>query len=128
GVDVVALIKGFRDIGFAVAVGVLKDANAIALGLDFAPWLEEAIIHPFGHPHAPLGVDVHVGRVDQHRLGGEQRGLEFRVRDELFCLLGGGDRAVALRGKIRRQREGSDNGQGRFDPVQFHVKKVSLNG
>ena len=36
-----------------------------------------------------------------------------------------GGRAVALRGKIRRQRQGCESGQGRFDPVRFHVQQVS---
>ena len=122
GIHVVPLIKCLGRVGPAVAVGILEDADAVALRLNLTPRLEQSVVDALGHPHAALGVDVHIGRVQQHWLGGKQRGLQLRVGDEQLGLLGGGGRAVALGGKVHYQRQGCDGGQGGFYPVKFHFQ------
>ena len=122
GIHVVPLIKCLGRVGPAVAIRVLEDSDTVAFRLDFAPRLEQSVIDTLGHPHAALGVDVHIGRVQQHWLGGKQRGLQLRVGDEQLSLLGGGGRAVALGGKVHCQRQGCDGGQGGFYPVKFHLQ------
>ena len=62
-----------RAVGLAVAVGVLQHDDAVALGL---AGMMRAVANPFGHPDAPVAVDVDVGRVVQQRRCGPQRDFE----------------------------------------------------
>ena len=62
-----------RAVGLAVAVGVLEDDDAVALGLT---GVVRAVADAFGDPDAAVAIDVDVGRVVQHRRGGPQRHLE----------------------------------------------------
>ena len=62
-----------RAVGLAVAVGVLQHDDAIAFGL---AGVMRAVANAFGHPDAPVPVDVDVGRVVQQRRRGPQRDFE----------------------------------------------------
>ena len=66
-----------RGLGLAIAVLVLHDDDAIALGL---PGVMRAVANPLGDPDAPVSIDVDVGRVAQQRRRGPQRHFE-PVRD-----------------------------------------------
>ena len=67
------LHERMRAVGLAVAVGVLQHDDAIAFGL---PGMMGAVANAFGHPDAPVPVDVDVGRVAQQRRCGPQRDFE----------------------------------------------------
>ena len=90
GVHVIALVEDFGVVCRAVAVGVFEDHDAIALGTQLPPFLEQAVIGALGGPHPSAGVDIHADDIADHRLGRVKTHGET-VRDlELFQLFGSG--------------------------------------
>ena len=80
-------------VGLAVAVGVFEDLDPVGL-VDLAGAVlavGQAVVQPLGDPDPAPRVDVHVGRVVDHRLGGPERGLEALGRLELLGRLLGAD-------------------------------------
>ncbi len=117
-VDVAALIKNRRLIGFPVVVRVGENQDAVPFG---ACPLVAAIVDDFAHPHTPQVVHVNVGRTHQHRLGGKQLGLQFRVHVQSCHGLVWIKSFVWLR-FIRRQATDKQNRneKGRHQTVQAH--------
>ena len=73
-------------VGLAVAVGVFEDLDLVGVVDPVEPRVAaagEPVVEPLGDPDPAPRVDVHVGRVDDHRLGGPEGRLEPVGRLEL---------------------------------------------
>ena len=69
------LDEGVGRVGLASALAVAEYHDAIAFGPALAALIVDAVVHAFGHPHAPLGIDVQVRWVGQHRRARPDRDL-----------------------------------------------------
>jgi hypothetical protein len=117
------LVEDLHLVVLAVAVGVLKDEDAVAGG---PPAVVAAVVHHVADPHAAAVIDVEVRGVGDGRLAGEEGGPQFGVDVEvldrvgrvvfgvvgvglaaLFLLLGEGGRADA---QARQGQEGEQGG------------------
>ena len=87
GVHVTTLIVDLLSIGLAVAVGVLEDQNSVALRPLVIAGMRPVVNH-LTDPHPASVIYVNIGRAEDLRLGGKQRGLQPGVKVELRDRLG----------------------------------------
>ena len=84
GVDARVLVENSLLVRDAIAVGVFENHNAIAGGLKNSPFLKgRAVVDALSDPDTATLINVHVSRIADHRLGGEERRFEA-VRDGKF--------------------------------------------
>ena len=81
GIDVASLIKERLLVCLAVAIGILKDEDAVAF---LAAVAVAAVVDNFTHPNAAAVVDVDIRRAEHHRFAGEQLGLQFLVNVQIL--------------------------------------------
>ena len=90
--------------------GLEEEVVVLRRRLQDAPLLKSrTVVDAFRDPDAPALVNIHVGRVAQHRFGREERSLETLGHSELFRRfirgLGIGYGRGFLRERIARQTE-----------------------
>ena len=70
------LDEGVGRVGLARALAIAEHHDAVALGTTLTALIVDTIVNAFGHPHAPLGVDVEVRWVGQHGRARPDRDLQ----------------------------------------------------
>ena len=121
-------------VGFAVAVDILDDENAI---VRFLPGRDLRIDLGAGDPEPPLGIEVHLDRLGDLRIGGEE--IDFESVGELqglpleFRIWVGNVLQVALRERgaaERKQSEGKrkrdQSSHGRSAPAAVRRGRMKL--
>src|SRR2546422_4760328 len=127
GVDARVLVENSLLVRDAVAVGIFENYNAIAGGLKNSPFLKgRAVVDALSDPDTATLINVHVSRIADHRLGGEERRFEA-VRDGKFLYRfarGFGADAGGVGGKrtIRSEAERCAQEQSRMSQGKlFHL-------
>src|SRR5205823_2161604 len=85
-VDVAALVEDLDLVGNAIAVGVLKDEDAIALG---PLAVVASVVDNIADPDTSASVDIEIGGIGDIRFGGKEGRLQVLVDVEVSDSIGG---------------------------------------